>query len=124
MNLIHLVFWFGMAMAAHKGAGCVAGDECQCLFADGSHCCTYGSVSTIALSRLSMVQQVPLVLTIGFTNQSANSGNAPQNDCTAVCKGASRLLLSGEDTPKKCNAGGAFSCVGLITAQGRIPCYA
>lgn len=48
MNLIHLAFWFGMAMAAHKGAGCVAGDQCQCLFADGSHCCVFGYVSTMS----------------------------------------------------------------------------
>ena len=53
--------------------------------------------------------------------QNAETGDT--SDCTAVCSGASRLLQSGEDTPAKCNAGGKFSCVGIITAQGRTPCY-
>lgn len=44
-------------------------------------------------------------------------------DCTKLCAGASRILQSGEDTPAKCNAGGAFACASIFTAQGRTPCY-
>lgn len=44
-------------------------------------------------------------------------------DCTSLCSGASRLLQNGENTPTKCNAGGAFSCASIFTVQDRTPCY-
>ncbi|KAJ6111989.1 hypothetical protein N7523_008050 [Penicillium sp. IBT 18751x] len=76
-------------------ATCSGSRQCQCLFADGSHCCLYGS----------------------------NAETGDDYDCTRLCTGASRLLQSGEDTPAKCNAGGSFSCASIFTAQGRTPCY-
>ncbi|KAF2853148.1 hypothetical protein T440DRAFT_506015 [Plenodomus tracheiphilus IPT5] len=82
------------AAAISEAAGC-GSRQCQCLFKDGSHCCVFG----------------------------ANAQTPDTSDCTAVCRGASRLLQSGENKPAKCNAGGKFSCVSIFTAQGRTPCY-
>ncbi|KAJ5855333.1 uncharacterized protein N7529_009277 [Penicillium soppii] len=76
-------------------ATCSGSRQCQCLFSDGSHCCLYGS----------------------------NQMTGDDYDCTRLCSGASRLLQNGENTPRKCNAGGKFSCASLFTAQGRTPCY-
>ncbi|KAJ9489943.1 hypothetical protein VN97_g3317 [Penicillium thymicola] len=74
---------------------CSLGKQCECLFPDKSHCCLYGA--------------------------NAMTGN--EYDCTKLCAGASQILQSGEDAPAKCNAGGAFSCASIFTAQTRTPCY-
>ncbi|RII22788.1 hypothetical protein CUC08_Gglean013227 [Alternaria sp. MG1] len=95
MKLITTLLAVLGVVAIGQAADCSGARQCQCLFQDGSHCCVYG--------------------------YNAETGDT--SDCTAVCSGASRLLQSGEDTPAKCNAGGKFSCVGIITAQGRTPCY-
>ncbi|CAN9462090.1 unnamed protein product [Alternaria alternata] len=95
MKLITTLLAVLGAIAIGQAADCSGARQCQCLFQDGSHCCVYG--------------------------YNAETGDT--SDCTAVCSGASRLLQSGEDTPAKCNAGGKFSCVGIITAQGRTPRY-
>ncbi|KAF5964092.1 hypothetical protein FBULB1_12976 [Fusarium bulbicola] len=75
--------------------GCGGGKECQCLFSDGSHCCVYGD-----------------------NGESGDTG-----DCVEVCKGAKRVLQSGESQPAACNANGRFSCVSVWNAQFRTPCY-
>ncbi|KAG9193983.1 hypothetical protein G6011_04018 [Alternaria panax] len=95
MKLITTLLAVLGAVAIGQAADCSGVRECQCLFQDGSHCCVYGS----------------------------NAQTGDTSDCRAVCSGASRLLQSGENKPTKCNAGGKFSCVGIITAQGRTPCY-
>ncbi|KAI8618065.1 hypothetical protein BC830DRAFT_1166507 [Chytriomyces sp. MP71] len=78
-----------------EAAKCKGAKQCQCLFPDRTHCCVYGS--------------------------SAAPGK--DYDCTRLCKGATRLLLKGEKEPRKCNAGGAFTCASIFTVQDRIPCY-
>lgn len=43
-------------------------------------------------------------------------------DCAKLCEPATRILLRGDEEPKKCNAGGKFSCASIFTVQDRIPC--
>ncbi|OJJ29872.1 hypothetical protein ASPWEDRAFT_46635 [Aspergillus wentii DTO 134E9] len=76
-------------------ATCSGSRQCECLFSDGSHCCLYGM----------------------------NAETGDDYDCTKLCSGASRILQGNENTPTKCNAGGAFSCASIFTSQGRTPCY-
>ncbi|KAF5637188.1 hypothetical protein F52700_4925 [Fusarium sp. NRRL 52700] len=102
-----LMSGIGLVMA---GDGCGGGKECQCLFADGSHCCVYGDNHNPLDSELTK-----------FHTQNGESGDT--GDCVEVCKGAQRVLQSGESEPASCNAGGKFSCVSVWNAQWRTPCY-
>lgn len=83
---------------------------CQCLFPDGSHCC----VATVSQAYFHPEFTVNL------------SHFQVAGDCTAGCMHAARWepysggALEPENTP--CNAGGKYSKVGLIAAQGRTQC--
>jgi hypothetical protein len=118
MKLITTLLAVLGAVAIGQAADCSGARQCQCLFQDGSHCCVYGYVSPPDIFKTGSPGNIQTNISI---MQNAETGDT--SDCTAVCSGASRLLQSGEDTPAKCNAGGKFSCVGIITAQGRTPCY-
>ncbi|CAJ0545150.1 Ff.00g086230.m01.CDS01 [Fusarium sp. VM40] len=75
-----------------------AGQYCQCLFQDKSHCCVYSDAA------------------IGNLN------------CHNVCLGAHRADgKTNPHNPLEagtaCNANGNYVTIGAITAQGRTPCY-
>jgi hypothetical protein len=100
MKLITTLLAVLGAVAIGQAADCSGARQCQCLFQDGSHCCVYGYVSPPDIFKTGSPGNIQTNISI---MQNAETG--------------------GEDTPAKCNAGGKFSCVGIITAQGRTPCY-